>query len=386
MLVFCSFLGACARPEGAAPMLPSTTARHELTRDSSNYATLFAFSGWNGADAMSQLTYFNGRLYGTTRYGGLYSWGSVFSISLTGVEKLIYSFRPIYDGVEPMAGLTALDGMLYGTTYTDAYYERGTVFSISPTGKERVLHVFGQKDGQNPMAALTVLNGLLYGTTIQGGAHNGGSVFSITKSGTFRVIHSFGYGEGNDGSSPFGGLTVYNGILYGTTFAGGKCNGTIFSVTPSGKEQVLYDFGCKPGDGAEPGATMIVRNGTFYGTTEAGGKVFYNAGIVFSFTPPRTERILYTFYGTNPPARPKASLVEFNGLLYGTTSIGGENNYGTIFSLTPSGSLNVLYSFGSPPDGRTPEAGLTAVKNTLYGTTTTGGGFRNSGTIFTLSP
>lgn len=384
-LVICSLATACAGSDSYAisPPVAAVGARKE---SSSGYGSIFTFAGWNGAGAASPLTYFNGRLYGTTRFGGLYSQGAVFSVTLTGVEKLVYSFRPVYDGTQPMSGLTVFGGTLYGTTFDGSNYNRGTVFSISATGKERVLHYFGQSDGQNPMAALTAFNGALYGTTLQGGdSNNDGTVYSITKAGSERVLHRFG--SGKDGFGPVGGLTVENGLLYGTTYGGGaKAAGVIFSMTPTGKEQVLYNFRTATNDGDGPVATMILNDGTFYGTTQSGGAPFYDDGTVFSFTPPKTESVIYNFTGTNRPAFPKGGVVYVNGALYGTTFEGGDLNYGAIFKVSTSGAETVLHSFGSAPDGKTPLAGLTLLKNTLYGTTSAGGGFRNSGTVYKISP
>ncbi len=62
-----------------------------------------------------------------------------------------------------------------------------------------------------------------------------------------------------------------NDILYGTTVYGGKKSwGTVFSVTPGGKEHVLYAF--KAGkDGANPFARLLDYNGRLYGVTQGGG-------------------------------------------------------------------------------------------------------------------
>ncbi|MGB6518854.1 MAG: choice-of-anchor tandem repeat GloVer-containing protein [Candidatus Cybelea sp.] len=60
-------------------------------------------------------------------------------------------------------------------------------------------------------------------------------------------------------------------------------SGTVFSVTPSGTESVLYSFKAASGDGRRPEAGLINVKGTFYGTTSVGGAT--GGGTVFSLTP-----------------------------------------------------------------------------------------------------
>ena len=106
------------------------------------------------------------------------------------------------------------------------------------------------------------------------------------------MIHSFG--NGTDGITPSAGLIDVRGTLYGTTIAGGASGaGTVFSITPSGKEKVLYSFG-KGTDGAGPAASLIDVNGTLYGTTQYGGTYSCDSGgscgTIFSITPSGTEK------------------------------------------------------------------------------------------------
>jgi uncharacterized repeat protein (TIGR03803 family) len=147
------------------------------------------------------------------------------------------------------------------------------------------------------------------------------------------------------------------GTLYGTTYHGGgtSCTygnygcGTIFSVALSGgKETVLHTFGSRSGDGAYPLGGLINVNGTLYGTTGAGGA--NNAGTVFSITPSGTETVLYSFKGgSGDGAGPEGRLLDVRGTLYGITTSGGEYiDWGTFFSITTSGTETMLYSFGNP--------------------------------------
>jgi uncharacterized repeat protein (TIGR03803 family) len=178
----------------------------------------------------------NGTLYGTASGGGKYGEGAVFSLSTSGREKLLYSFKGGgNDGTGPVGGLTAIKHTLYGTTKGGGAYGDGTVFSITPTGTETVLHSFDGSDGKYPVATLLNVNGTLYGTTKEGGAYRGtgygdGTVFSITLSGHETVLHSFG--SGSDGAYPESGVIDVNGTLYGTTFSGGGYGGgTVYSIT-----------------------------------------------------------------------------------------------------------------------------------------------------------
>ncbi len=99
------------------------------------------------------------------------------------------------------------------------------------------MHAFtGNPDGAVPRSLLNV-NGTLYGTTVDGGTANYGTVYSITPSGTETVLYSF-KGPPDDGTFP-ADLTYVNGKLYGTTAHGGtfcttaSCilGGTVFSMT-----------------------------------------------------------------------------------------------------------------------------------------------------------
>ena len=186
-------------------------------------------------------------------------------------------------------------------------------------------------------------------------------------------------------------LVAVNGVLYGTA-AGHEFNGLVtsscvFKVTTSGKATVLHSFTSK-GDGAGPQAALIYTNGLLYGTTKYGGAT--GNGVVFSIDPGSgKERVVYSFKHYPDGSQPIASLATMNGILYGTTFVGGKNGAGTIFSLTTSGKEKVLYNFKSgKQDGQLPAAGLTALKGTLYGTTSSCGVgmFACGGTVFAVTP
>ena len=153
--------------------------------------------------------------------------------------------------------------------------------SSTSIGTESVLWSFGGAgDGQNPYARLIMdSSGNLYGTTLNGGADTAGAVFKIGSSGTESVLWSFG-GAGN-GRNPYARLIMDSfGNVYGTTVNGGvNSAGTVFKISSSGTESVLWSFG-GAGDGRDPYAGLVMdSSGNLYGTTANGGA--NSAGTVF---------------------------------------------------------------------------------------------------------
>jgi uncharacterized repeat protein (TIGR03803 family) len=333
----------------ARPLLRPEKITAQRVPSEASYRVLYGFAGGSdGANPPAGLVNVNGVLFGTTRTGGAskcYSGagcGTIFSISKTGPEKMLYRFAGRPDGALPYAGLLKVNGTLYGTT-SNGGLGAGTVYSISTTGSENVLHSFaGGSDGAYPEASLVDVNGTLYGTTVSGGG-NGcnlgcGTVYSISTTGSEKVLHRFA--GGSNGAYPEASLVDVNGTLYGTTFSGGTyCRdycGTVFSITTAGTEHVLHSFGSGD-DGAGPEAGLIDVNGTLYGTTYRGGVPCSTpgCGTVYSISTTGSEKVLYSFTGHNDGRLPEASLINVNGTLYGTTTNGGSHGYGTVFALRP---------------------------------------------------
>jgi uncharacterized repeat protein (TIGR03803 family) len=387
------------------------------------FKSLYSFKGpsyYDGADPYAGLIAVNGTLYGTTSRGGAYyhtcpngnsrylTCGTVFKISTTGKETVLYSFvGHKTDGMNPQSALTNLNGILYGTTPLGGAgcpsRGCGVVFAVTTTGKERVLHSFkGGTDGAEPVASLIAVDSVLYGTTQLGGSgsckYGGrkgcGTVFAVTTAGKEHVVYRFK--GGSDGAFPGAKLILLNGTLYGTTLSGGTNDlGTVFAITPSGRETVLHSFGGGSGDGAYPVAGLVNVNGTLYGTTRGGGancSASGGCGTVFKITPSGKETVVYGFKrDPKDGENPEAALIDVNGTLYGTTEEGGGNGVGTVFSITPSGTETVLHSFKGQ-DGYHPLAPLVSLSGTLYGTTEIGGSgsgcestANGCGTVFDLS-
>jgi uncharacterized repeat protein (TIGR03803 family) len=337
----------------------------------------FPASGANGANPNVGLVADKaGNLYGITAFGGADNNGTVFKLTASGKETVLYSFTGGKDGGIPNAFLIfdAAEDNLYGTTEGGGDVSCtnvlnvtgcGVVFKVNKTtGKETVLYTFtGGKGGDIPIAALTIdAAGNLYGTAALGGAlscpspygpNTGcGIVFKISKAtGKESVLHRF---SGADGASP--GAALYRdkvGNLYSTTFYGGTGNfGTVFKLDTSNKESVLYSFTGGTDGGFPDGALIPDASGNFYSTTNSGGDLSCSVpnsapgcGVVFMLNKTTgTETVLYSFTGGADGAVPGVSLLrDAGGNLYGAASQGGNPSCsgqfvagcGTVFKLAP---------------------------------------------------
>jgi len=345
----------------------------------------------------------NGNIYGTTEAGGgsgcygSFGCGTVFKLSPDGVDTILHRFAGGSDGANPYAGLVQdTEGNLYGTTGAGGTSGCGgsgcgIVFTLAPTDEEKVLHRFsGVPDGADPISSLVRdYNGNIYGTTVAGGAvttscnEGCGTFFSLTPSGREQVLHRFGVTSDDGWYADASPVRDSKGNFYGTVFYGGAYgSGAVFELTASGKEKVLYSFcpklGCA-GDGQNPYSGLISdQTGNFYGTTFNGG--VYKAGAVFELTATGEEKVLYSFTGRADGANPYAGLLrDESGNLYGTTVQGGESGCGgsgcgTVFEVTASGEEKTLYRFTGGADGGNPFSGLVRdADGNLYGTTIYGG-------------
>lgn len=361
----------------------------------------------------------NGNLYGTTELGGTTGscdgnpngCGTVFELTPAGTYTVLYSFSPFPDGSYPTTLMFNEMGNLYGTTLSGgAYQYGGTVFELTSTGTERVLYSFtGGADGSPPQGPLVSdVQGNLYGTTQDGGpypcfeAFGCGTVFELSPDGTETTFYAF-TGGADDGESHAGLIRDAQGNFYGTTAQAedaGPEMGTVFKLTPSGIETPLYSFsGGK--DGSAPLAGLVMdAEGNLWGTTYYGGKqscydgLENGCGVVFKVSKSGKETVRHKFTGEKDGGYPTSSLVEdAQGNLYGTTYYGGSkacsgppNGCGVIFKIPKKGKEVVLHTFTGGADGGFPNASLVLdAQGNLYGTTLYGGA-NGKGVVFKVVP
>ena len=107
-------------------------------------------------------------------------------------NSTIYSFGTTDgDGAVPKGSLTYVNGLLFGrATMTTPSGGYGVIFHFDPNNVASTYsidHTFAghPDDGDNPRHdAMTPFNGLLYGTTLAGGTNDTGIIFSIGQDGT----------------------------------------------------------------------------------------------------------------------------------------------------------------------------------------------------------
>jgi uncharacterized repeat protein (TIGR03803 family) len=394
--------------------------------------TVKSFNGADGKWPSSALVRAaDGVLYGTTRVGGDFDKGTVFSLtpSATGKSfkhKVLYSFTGLADGSEPMGDLIiGPDGELFGTAWTggsSACGSCGTVFALIPpvaAGRrwtERTLHTFagGPSDGSLPFGGLLAGNGgVLFGTTQAGGKDGLGTVYQLTPPPAGQTAWTIdilaNYRGIPDGGEPWAGLSMdAQGRLFGTTVRGGEtCEcGTAFMLTQNvaapGRtatwaKTILRRFKGKP-DGWSPYSKLLIGgDGALYGTTFLGGEL--DDGTVFRLTEQPdgkwAEEILTSFDGlSRGPLFTGALAVDALGSLYGTTqNSGGDAGFGgTVFKLSPPATgikwrRRTLHTFnGENGDGFTPDATVIFdAEGRLLGTTVLGGA-NSLGAVFVLKP
>jgi uncharacterized repeat protein (TIGR03803 family) len=187
---------------------------------STNYVVLHDFDATYGrspqGNHLIQAT--NGLLYGVTDYGGSSSDGVLYSFNISGsIYTALVNFNGT-NGSGPRGSLyQAINGKIYGTTQFGGTSSNGVVFSYDPVSTSfSVLNNFSGTNGNTPEAGFALASdGLLYATTIYGGTSNKGTVYTIDPTtGTFNSVCSFN-GTTQGGAPDYIQLIAYSpaGIL-----------------------------------------------------------------------------------------------------------------------------------------------------------------------------
>lgn len=394
--------------------------------------------GANPTSALTQAA--NGKLYGTTAYGGAHGKGAIFEFDPSRADAVSISIKASFDGsngANPFAALVQGSyEKYYGTTAYGGAYGKGAIFEFNPSSSvSESIVLKGSFDGANGANSYAALvkgsNNNYYGTTANGGAHEEGAIFEFNpaSSASESIVLKGSFGGSNaanhsNGANPYAALTAVqdSNLFYGTTFYGGaNGKGAIFEFNPSSSvfESIVLkaSFGdlnaANLNNGEHPAAALVKGSDQkYYGTTFRGGE--YASGSIFEFDPlTQAGSSPITLKGSFNGSNGAFATVELiaaadngnsngancnsNGVgckFYGTTSFGGAYKNGVIFEFDSSKPIGTsilgLVSFGSDnSNGVNPEAPLTRLTNgdkTAFYGTTANGGTNGKGTIFEFLP
>ena len=332
----------------------------------------------------------DGRLYGSTLYGGSAGAGTLYRVERNGSDFVVLHNFSGFDGSRPIGGLAQDEaGVLYGAAAGGGYGTNGVVFKINPDGSDfaviKELAADGS-EGREPAGGLVrASNGVLYGATFSGGAYDGGTIFSVNTDGTeFTVLRELGDSPADARGPRCFLIEGSDGMLYGTTRYGGTEDaGTLFRITKfSFGYEVLKSF-VPATEGQGPLAGVIEgRDGRLYGTLGEYG--LGDAGAVYAINPDGTGFTILRSLVPSEGAGILAGVCQTSdGMLYVIASSEGANLKGSVMRFREDGSeFSVVQDFGTSPGS--PSTGITALvegsDGELYYTTALGGAF-DDGTV-----
>ena len=335
----------------------------------------FSATGADGSNPATLLRDADGTLYGTTLGGGSSDSGTIYKLETNGAYQILHDF--VAPGGFPQGLVLASDGFLYGSSYFGK-----NLFRLSKDGLDYAVTVdlFGAPIG--PL--IEASDFLLYGATEDGGTNSRGSLFRVNADGTdLQTIHSF-TGTSNVFVAPSGILEGTDGKLYGTALRGGTNNqGMVFKLNKDGSQyQEIHSFVAPAGVSVSPNPLLEGSDGILYGTTRLGGD--NGQGSIYRISKAGTYELLHSF--ASDKGRPAGRLAAGpNGWLYGVTEDSGTFDGGLLFRFKagPTPTVYVLYNFGNGTLGRNPAAGVvTSLDGEAYGTTAFGGFSSGFGTIY----
>lgn len=344
-----------------------------------------------GTGGLNILTVAGGKLYGTTEGGGAHEAGVLFEYA-PGTDVFIKHVD--FDetsGYVPKSGLAlASNGKLYGTTAYGGLGESGTIFEFNPASNTltKKLDLNIATNGGYPLSSTLCqfTNGKLYGLTHHGGSMGWGVLFEfdpISKTFTNKME----FIDSSTGANPEGSLVLHpSGKMYALMRDGGAhSQGTLVEYDPVTNilvAKVNFDGVAK---GRVPfGGLTLAPNGKYYGMTGYGG--VSDMGVLFEYDP-ATEAFAKKIDFTGPNGRePRGDLLVAGGKLYGMTKLGGTDNNGTLFEYDMASTLTVKVDFKAPISGSDPFGSLVqGADGMLYGLTSAGGSGAD-GVLFRYDP
>ena len=238
---------------------------------------------------------------------------------------------------------------------------------------------------------------VFYGLTTTGGGHNLGTIFKYYPGISPASMDVFDFDTSTTQAGPHnypGGIPAgsliqaSDGNLYGLTQYGGINGlGTIFQFNPA-TNVFTKKFDLTNNIGTNPvGSFFQASDGKLYATCEYGGANGNGTIIQYNLSTGFASNV-HDFVANTDGYYPTASFIEYNGVLYSTTTGGGGSGYGTMFQYTlSSGNVVADINFDDVNLGETPYAGLLlANDNKIYGMTNNNSLSTSWGVLYAYNP
>lgn len=375
---------------------PFGVAVFEFDPSTNGFQTKVTVPGTFNLATSNELTLFNGKLYGTLIYGGPAlptgdRGGILFDfdpVSNTATKR--YEFVPS-TGIKPQGALLAYNGHLWGATADGGANKKGVLFEFDPvSGSYASRHDFDSANGAQPYSRMILVGNKFAGYCYNGGRNNIGVIFEFDPQ-TYAYQKTIDF-YNIKGAHPAGGLALLNGQYFGCTEEGGGLgNGTLFQYDPltyAFQKKVDFTYGLTAG----PRSSLTYFNKALYGVTEGAGPA--GTGGLYKFDPYSGNLSVEVQFDSINGAYPMIDLCFLNNKFYSLTREGGLRNLGALFSFDPaSKQFEKLFDFDSvngffPPRNQNFEffyASLLAYNGKLYGVTPFGGS-NNAGVLFCYDP
>ncbi len=169
----------------------------KINKDGTNYTVLRNFGSGDMNYPYNGLTLSGNYLYGACGYGGSVNKGGIFRLKKDGTAfQVLHQFTGGSDGELPVGiPLIASNGKLYGSTAFGGTNGEGTIYSLDSTGSNYSLikDLTAFTDGGYPWSAfIQGSDGLIYGGSQTSGPGGGGTIFKMNPNGTgFSVLKAF---------------------------------------------------------------------------------------------------------------------------------------------------------------------------------------------------
>lgn len=182
--------------------------------------------GW--APRGSALVEYKGKFYGMTSKGGIrngiiYEWDPKTDIYLKRYEfgnESYYLHGSFYTGI-PEGTLVLYNDEFYGYVSNGGYYNEAILFRWNPETNEytELYRFYNAEKGRGPIGNLSLYNGKIYGATWAGGLNGIGVLFEWDLStNTYTKKLDF---DVQSGGFLNGSLILLNNKFYGVTITGG---------------------------------------------------------------------------------------------------------------------------------------------------------------------